>query len=134
MSGARRVWQQLQRDGGKAERWNLRHPRQEARQSWVEQCFAGSDGVFVLASDYVKALLDTVARYFPRNPVVLGTDGFGRSESRAALRQYFEVDAEMMVFAALVELGRRGEVGEEVVEKAQKALGIDAEKVDPAVF
>ena len=127
-------WQQLQRDGGKAERWNLRHPRQEARQSWVEQCFAGSDGVFVLASDYVKALPDTVARYFPRNPVVLGTDGFGRSESRAALRQYFEVDAEMMVFAALVELGRRGEVGEEVVEKAQKALGIDAEKVDPAVF
>ena len=127
-------WQQLQRDGGKVERWNLRHPRQEARQSWVEQCFAGSDGVFVLASDYVKALPDTVARYFPRNPVVLGTDGFGRSESRAALRQYFEVDAEMMVFAALVELGRRGEVGEEVVEKAQKALGIDAEKVDPAVF
>ena len=125
-------WQQLQRDGAEVERWNLRHPQEETRKGWVQQCFVEAEGAFVLASDYVKALPDAVARYFPRNPVVLGTDGFGRSESRGALRQFFEVDAEMMVFAALVELGRQGVIDKKVVKKAQKALGIDGEKVNPA--
>ena len=88
----------------------------------------------MVASDYVKALPDAVARYFPRAPVVLGTDGFGRSESRGALRRFFEVDAEMMAFAALVELGRQGGVEDEVVVEAQGALGIDAEKVNPVTL
>ena len=125
-------WQQLQRDGAEVERWNLRHPQEVPQRSWVEQSFAGVTGAFVVASDYVKALPDTVARYFPRAPVVLGTDGFGRSESRGALRKFFEVDAETMVFAALVDLWRQGVVAADVVVGAQEVLGIDAEKVNPA--
>ena len=82
----------------------------------------------------MKALPDAVARYFPRPPVVLGTDGFGRSEGRGALRRFFEVDAEMMAFAALVDLGRQGVVEDDVVKEAQKGLGIDAEKVNPATL
>jgi pyruvate dehydrogenase E1 component len=127
-------WQQLQRDGADVERWNLRHSQEISRLSWVEQCFAGAEGAFVVASDYVKALPDAVARYFPRRPVVLGTDGFGRSESRGALRRFFEVDAATMAFAALVDLWRQGLVTGEVVERAQEALGIDREKVNPATL
>ena len=127
-------WQQLQRDGADVERWNLRHSQEISRLSWVEQCFAGAEGAFVVASDYVKALPDAVARYFPRRPVVLGTDGFGRSESREALRRFFEVDAGTMAFAALVDLWRQGLVTGEVVERAQEALGIDREKVNPATL
>ena len=127
-------WQQLQRDGADVERWNLRHSQEISRLSWVEQCFAGAEGAFVVASDYVKALPDAVARYFPRRPVVLGTDGFGRSESRGALRRFFEVDAGTMAFAALVDLWRQGLVTGEVVERAQEALGIDREKVNPATL
>ena len=67
-----------------------------------------------------------------RWPVVLGTDGFGRSESRGALRRFFEVDAEMMAFAILVELGRDGVVSRKVVKEAQERFGIDGDKVDPA--
>ena len=125
-------FQQLQRDGAAVARWNLRHPEKKAKQCWVEQCFAAEEGPVVVASDYVKALPDAVGQYFPRAPVVLGTDGFGRSESRGALRRFFEVDAEMMAFAVLVELGRDGVVSKKVVKEAQVRLGIEGDKVDPA--
>ena len=125
-------FQQLQRDGAAVVRWNLRHSDKKPKRCWVEQCFSGETGPVVVASDYVKALPDAAVGYFPRAPVVLGTDGFGRSESRGALRRFFEVDAEMMAFAVLVELRRDGVVSRKVVKEAQERLGIDGDKVDPA--
>ena len=85
----------------------------------------------MLASDYVKALPDSIARWFSRAPVSLDTDGFGRSESRPALRSYFGVDAAMIAWAALVDLSRQGEVEASQLGRARQQLGIDAERADP---
>ena len=100
---------------------------------YVSQCLAGAEGAFVMASDYVKAVPNSVARWLPRPPVVLGTDGYGRSESRPALRQHFEVDAEMIAYAALSDLARQGTVAAEVVGQARRDLGIDPDKVNPVL-
>ena len=85
----------------------------------------------MVGSDYLKALANSLARWFPRPPVALGTDGFGRSESRGVLRRFFEVDAAAMVWAVLVELVGQGRVDEKVLVRAQGELGVDQEKVDP---
>ncbi len=86
----------------------------------------------MVASDFLKALPDSVARWFPRPPVSLGTDGFGRSESRPALRHFFEVDAPTIAYAALADLARQGVVAVEIVQRAQQELDIDPDKPDPA--
>jgi len=124
-------FKQLHQDGTNTERWNLRHPQDTPRRSWLDQCLAGEEGTFVIASDYLKALPESLVRWFPQPPVILGTDGFGRSESRAALRRFFEIDANTIAFAALVDLARRGKLDMQVVHNAQKALGIDPEKANP---
>ena len=85
-----------------------------------------------MASDYVKALPESIARWFPNPPIALGTDGFGRSESREALRDHFEVDARFIVLGALSALAREGQIEYSVVKKAMKDLEIDPEKADPA--
>ena len=123
-------FQQLHEDGVAAERWNLLHPEQP-RTAWVSECLADSEGSYVVASDYLKALPDSIARWFPQPPVSLGTDGFGRSESRDALRNYFEIDAAMIAYAALVELFRQGKIDEQAIEQARTQLGIDPDKVNP---
>ena len=123
-------FQQLHEDGVAAERWNLLHPEQP-RTAWVSECLADSEGSYVVASDYLKALPDSIARWFPQPPVSLGTDGFGRSESRDALRNYFEIDAAMIAYAALVELFRQGKIDEKAIEQARTQLGIDPDKVNP---
>ena len=94
-------------------------------------CLADAPGIFVAASDYVKALPDSVARWFPRPLVSLGTDGFGRSDTREALRGFFEVDARTITFAALSELAREKQVGPEILKKAMADLGIDPDKPNP---
>ena len=124
-------YKQLHQDGVDTERWNLLHVDEAPRRPYVSQCLDGEDGAFVAASDYVKALPDSVARWFPRPPVALGTDGFGRSESRPALRHFFEVDAETIAYAALAELARQGQMEASVVRKAGEALGIDTEAGNP---
>ena len=124
-------FRQLHQEGTDVERWNMRHPEEEARKPWINACLEGKNGAFVVVSDYLKALPNSIARWFPRPPVVLGTDGFGRSESRDALRRFFEVDAGTIAFAVLVDLARQGEVEMKVVRKAQKELEIDPEKVNP---
>jgi pyruvate dehydrogenase E1 component len=86
----------------------------------------------VAVTDYEKALPGLVARWVPREYTVLGTDGFGRSDTRAALRRFFEIDAEHIVFAVLSALCRRGEIEVEVVRSAQSELGISPEAPDPA--
>src|SRR5262249_23937860 len=82
-------YKELHRDGREAERWNRLHPGDPPRVSYVSRCLAETEGVFVAASDYVKALPDSVSQWFPKPLTTLGTDGFGRSESRAALRHFF---------------------------------------------
>ncbi|NKB67013.1 MAG: pyruvate dehydrogenase (acetyl-transferring), homodimeric type [Candidatus Latescibacteria bacterium] len=124
-------FKQLHRDGLECERWNRMHPDQKPRTSYIEDCLDGEKGVFVMASDYVKALPESIARWFPRSPVSLGTDGFGRSESRQALRDFFEVDARYIALGALHQLAREGAIEADVVVQALRDLEIDPDKVDP---
>ena len=124
-------FQQLHRDGSATDRWNWLHPDQPRRRAWIAQCLDGEDGAFVIASDFIKALPDSIARWCPRAPVSLGTDGFGRSESRPTLRRFFEVDAATMVWAALGDLVRQGRLESAVMEKARTELAFDPDKVNP---
>ena len=84
-----------------------------------------------MSSDYVKALPESIARWFPNPPVALGTDGFGRSESREALRDHFEVDARFIALGALSALAREGQIEYDVVEEAMKSFEIDPDKANP---
>ena len=118
-------------DGLDCDRFNRLHPGQEPRTPWIRQCLAGTEGVYVLASDYVKALPASIAPWFPKAPVALGTDGFGRSDSRAALRRFFEVDAAHIAVAALAALAREGAIGHDRVAAAITELGIDPDAPNP---
>jgi pyruvate dehydrogenase E1 component len=126
-------YQELYRDGHAAERWNRLHPGQPARVPYVTQCLGGTEGVIVAASDYVKAMPDSIDRWMPRRITPLGTDGFGRSEGRSALRDFFEVDAKSIVLATLVELVQDGTLDASVAQKAIADLGINPDKPNPAV-
>ena len=122
---------ELRREALEVERWNLLHPEAEARVPFVAQLLG--DGVpVVAASDYVKALPDGVAKWVPGRLVSLGTDGFGRSETREALRDHFEVDRNHIAFAALAALVREETIPARVAVEARATLGIDAERGDPA--
>jgi pyruvate dehydrogenase E1 component len=114
-----------------AERRNLRRPQQDPRPSFLQRQLAGESGVFVAATDYLKALPAVVAKWLPGRTVLLGTDGYGRSETRPALRGFFEVDARHIAFAALAAMAREGRVKPSAVKKALKKLDIDPDKTDP---
>jgi pyruvate dehydrogenase E1 component len=124
---------ELYREGHAIERWNMLHPGETARIPYVTQLFEGTEGPIVAASDYLKVLPDLIDRWLPRPLVSLGTDGFGRSESRAALRNHFEVDARFVTIGTLAALAREGRVDAKVVQKAIKDLEIDPEKINPAI-
>jgi pyruvate dehydrogenase E1 component len=126
-------YSELYRDGHACERWNMLHPNEKARVPYVTECLSGAPGVLVAASDYVKALPDSIDRWLPRRLRSLGTDGFGRSESRRALRTFFEVNAHFIVLATLSELAREGAIDRSVVRQAIKEFEIDPEKPNPAV-
>ena len=121
----------LHRDALDAERWNRLHPGEKPRLSYIEQCLAKERGVYVMASDYVKALPESIARWFPNPPVSLGTDGFGRSETREALRDHFEVDYRFIALGALSALAREGQIENDAVVQAMKDLDIDPAKPNP---
>ena len=121
----------LHRDALDAERWNRLHPGEDPRLSYIEQCLAKERGVYVMASDYVKALPESIARWFPNPPVALGTDGFGRSETREALRDHFEVDYRFIALGALSALAREGQIEYDAVVQAMKNLKIDPAKPNP---
>ena len=123
---------ELYRDGHACERWNMLHPAKLARVPYVTQCLAKAPGVLVAASDYVKALPDSIDRWLPRPLAALGTDGFGRSESRAALRDFFEVDYRYVILATLTALARDGKIDASVVEQAIQTHTVDPEKANPA--
>jgi len=124
---------ELYREGHACERWNMLHPGEPQRVPYVSRCLQDAPGVLVAASDYVKAMPDAIDRWLPRPLIVLGTDGFGRSETRAALREFFEVDYRYVIVATLAALARDGKVNTSVVDQAMKAHNVNPEKVNPAV-
>ena len=125
-------YQELYRDGHACDRWNMLNPDQKPRVPYVSQCFKDAPGVFVAASDYLKVLPDSIDQWMPRRMRSLGTDGFGRSEDRASLRQHFEVDRRFITVATLAELAEAGQLDRNVVAAALKDLGIDPAKKEPA--
>ncbi len=118
-------YKELRKDGLDVERWNILHPTKKAKVPYVSQMLKGEEGVFVAASDYVKELSDSISKWFPGKLYSLGTDGFGRSESREGLRNFFEVDAKHIVVTTLYALSQEGKIKNTVVEKAIKDYGID---------
>src|SRR5438034_39348 len=125
-------YEELYRDGHACDRWNMLHPGEPPRVPYVTQCLKDAPGVFVAASDYLKVLPDSIDQWMPRKIRSLGTDGFGRSEDRAALRNFFEVDARFVTVATLAELQKEGQIEGSVVEKAIADLGVNPDKANPA--
>jgi pyruvate dehydrogenase E1 component len=124
-------YQRLRADALSCERWNRLNPEAEPRVPYITQALAGVEGPFITASDYMKALGDLIARWVPGVIVPLGTDGFGMSDSREALRRHFEVDAENITVAALDALRKQGKLRPADVSKAIRELGIDVSKPEP---
>ncbi len=122
---------ELRRDGLETGRWNMLHPDQEPRKTWVEQQLEGAKGPVVVATDYMKLYADQIRDFVPSTYITLGTDGFGRSDTRENLRRFFEVDRNYIALAALQGLVRDGELEASVLPEAIKTLGIDPEKVTP---
>jgi pyruvate dehydrogenase E1 component len=125
-------YQELRRDCLEAARWNQLHPDQPARKSYLAKLLDGVRGPFVAASDYMRTLPEQILPFVPgKDLLALGTDGFGRSETRENLRRFFEVDTQAVVAGALYSLAERGELDRAVVAKAVKELGIDADVPAP---
>ena len=124
---------ELRRDGLAAERWNMLHPEAKPRVSYVSQCLEKRAGPVVAATDYIKTFAEQVRPFVPKGRVykVLGTDGFGRSDSRAKLRAFFEVDRHYVAVAALAALAESGEIKAKLVSEAIGKYGLDPEKPNP---
>jgi pyruvate dehydrogenase E1 component len=122
---------ELRREALDVERWNARHPDAEPRTSYVASCLAGKLGPFVAATDYMKLVSDQIRQWVPGRYIVLGTDGYGRSDGREALRQHFEVDRKSIAVAALKALADDGGVDVKTVATAIAELGIDPDKPNP---
>ena len=122
---------ELRRDGMAAERWNLLHPEQAPRKSYVEQCLAGRKGPVIASTDYMRAFAEQIRPYIPTRFFCLGTDGFGRSDYRKALRRFFEVDRHYVAVAALKALADDGALPIQKVTDAIAKYGIDVERAPP---
>lgn len=122
---------ELARDGLDVDRHNMLHPTKKAKQAYVTQVLADAKGPTIAATDYMKMYADQIRAWVPTAYKVLGTDGFGRSDSRENLRRHFEVSAEYIVVAALSELAKAGTIDNKVVTKAIKDFGIDVDKINP---
>ena len=122
---------ELQREGKAAARWNLLNPEEEPRVPYVTQVLQDSEGPFIAATDYMKVYTDQIREFIPGQYVTLGTDGYGRSDTRGKLREFFEVSREYVVLAALKALADEGKIEMKVVSQARQALKIPADKVDP---
>jgi pyruvate dehydrogenase E1 component len=126
-------YKELYVDAIEAERWNRLNPGAKPKVPYVSQCLADTQGVLVAASDYLKTLPNMIAKWMPRRLAALGTDGFGRSEGRTALRDFFEVDAKFITLATLHELSLDGKIDDKTVEKAAGELGISKDKSNPVI-
>jgi pyruvate dehydrogenase E1 component len=121
----------LRGDALRIKRWNMLHPTAAKKQSYLESVLQNEEGAFVAVSDYMKIVPDQIAPWIPGGLTSLGTDGFGRSDTRANLRRFFEVDAESTVIATLFALYQKGSLAGDTVEAAIKKLGVDPEKSFP---
>src|SRR6201987_3339131 len=126
-------YKELYRDANDCERWNMLHPGEAANVPYVTQTLKDAQGPFIAASDYMKVLPESLGKWVPGQLVSLGTDGFGRSENRVALRDSFEVDAKHIVLATLGALAREKKIGSDVVKRAVQELGINPDKANPAI-
>ncbi len=124
-------YKELYNDAVDVERWNVRHPEESPKVPYVGEYLEDAKGVFVASSDYVKAVPNSIGKWIPGRYIVLGTDGFGRSDGRAQLRGHFEVDAKNIVVAALYGLSRDGFIDKKIPSKAMSDLNIDPEKINP---
>ncbi|HUY36885.1 MAG TPA: pyruvate dehydrogenase (acetyl-transferring), homodimeric type [Pirellulales bacterium] len=122
---------QLRREAQAVERWNLLHPGEPPRTSYVSRTLAGAEGPFIASSDYVRAVPEQVSPWVQGGLTALGTDGLGRSDTRPHLRRHFEVDAECITLATLTQLARRGQFDGGRLANEIAQLGIDPEKMDP---
>ncbi len=122
---------ELSRDGYAAQRWNMLHPLETPRRSHVEACLEDTRGPIVAATDYVRLVADQIRPFLNRRYTVLGTDGFGRSDTRAKLRHFFEVDRYWVTLAALKSLADDGLLAREKVAEALTKYGLDPEKLNP---
>jgi pyruvate dehydrogenase E1 component len=124
-------YKELHRDALEAERWNMLHPQEDARIPYIARALSGAPQVCVAASDYVKALPESIGKWIPGRLISLGTDGFGRSDGRAHLRDFFEVDERYITLAALYGLALEGQIDGKRIERAIKQLKIDPDKINP---
>jgi pyruvate dehydrogenase E1 component len=124
----------LRNDALQARRWNMLHPTEKPRKAYIETLLEGEKGPFIAVSDNMKIVPDQIAPWVPGGLTTLGTDGFGRSDTRANLRRFFEVDAELTVIATLYALAEKGAIEMKMVQKAIKDLGVNPEKVFPQLL
>ena len=124
-------YKELYKDAVQVERWNRLHPGEAPRIPYLTQALGDSQGTFVAATDYLKVLPESIASWLPGRLIALGTDGFGRSDGREHLREFFEVNADHIALAALQGLALNGEIGTEKVRQAITQLGINPDKTDP---
>jgi len=122
---------ELRRNGLEVERWNRLHPTEPQRRSYVEECLAERKGPAIASTDYIRTFADQIRQFVPRRYVALGTDGFGRSDYRVALRKFFEVDRHHVAVAALKALADEGEVEPSVVASAIERYGIETDSTPP---
>ena len=123
---------ELRRDGIDAERWNMLHPGKKARVSYVEKTLSDTKGPIIASTDYMRTYAEQIRPYLgSKKYLVLGTDGFGRSDMRSQLRKFFEVNRYYVVVGALTALVDTGELDAKVVTQAIKKYGIDPEKPNP---
>jgi pyruvate dehydrogenase E1 component len=125
---------ELRRDALDVERWNHLHPESEPRKCYVEQAFADRPGPYIAATDYMKIVPDQIQRWVPGQFVSLGTDGYGRSDARAPLRQHFEVDKRFIAVSALKALADEGTLDQKTVAQAIEKYGIDPERPNPVTL
>ena len=124
-------YNELARDGQHAHRWNLLHPDDNPKKPYVTQCLENQPGPVVSSTDYIKLHSEQLRAYIPKTYLTLGTDGFGRSDTREKLRHFFEVDRYYVTVTALSALAKDGEVDKERVLEAMRKYGIDRNKPNP---
>jgi pyruvate dehydrogenase E1 component len=122
---------ELEREAQACERWNRLHPEESLRQPFITQLLGSEEGIFVAVTDYMKGLANSVARWIPGHYEVLGTDGYGLSESRQKLRDFFEVSAPWIVQASISALSRVGRIERAAMNKRCSSLNLDIDKADP---
>ncbi len=125
---------ELRRDGLAVERWNQLHPDATPRRCYVEECLAERPGPYIAATDYMKIVPDQIQRWVPGTFVSLGTDGYGRSDARAALRRHFEVDKRYIAVTALKALADDDVLDQKTVTQAIEKYGIDPDRPDPVTL